>query len=108
MKELQVTYTLTDELYSELEKPCKDFNNYNHKNLTIEEFFQFIMCWGCVYDIKDKIEYWKKEYTDNDIKSKVVASGTDADCDRYAVQVQNGDGYYDDDGYYHSFNKDVD
>lgn len=30
--------------------------------------------------------------------------GTDADFDNYAVQVQNGEGYYDDSGNYHSYN----
>lgn len=31
---------------------------------------------------------------------------TDADTDRYAVHVQNGDGYYDEHGNYKSFLKD--
>ena len=31
--------------------------------------------------------------------------GTDADFDRYAVEVQNGDGYYNEDGWYVSFSK---
>lgn len=31
---------------------------------------------------------------------------SDADTDRYAVQVQNGDGYYDDDGKYRLYYKD--
>lgn len=31
---------------------------------------------------------------------------TDADTDRYAVEVQNGDGYYGSDGKYRSYNKD--
>lgn len=30
-------------------------------------------------------------------------TGTDADFDTYAVQVQNGEGYYDSDGWYHSY-----
>ena len=30
--------------------------------------------------------------------SCVAEPGTDADFDRYAVEVQNGDGYYDEDG----------
>lgn len=30
--------------------------------------------------------------------SCVAEPGTDADFDRYAVEVQNGDGYYDKDG----------
>ena len=30
-------------------------------------------------------------------------TGTDADFDTYAVQVQNGDGYYDEAGRYHSY-----
>lgn len=29
--------------------------------------------------------------------------GTDADFDTYAVQVQNGEGYYDESGNYHSY-----
>lgn len=32
---------------------------------------------------------------------------TNADIDKYAVEVQNGDGYYDDDGYYHSYGRDT-
>lgn len=32
-------------------------------------------------------------------------TGTDADFDRYAVQVQNGEGYYDDSGTYRSYGK---
>lgn len=28
---------------------------------------------------------------------------SDADTDKYAVEVQNGDGYYDDNGKYRSF-----
>lgn len=32
--------------------------------------------------------------------------GSDADFDRYAVQVQNGEGYYDDNGNYVSYGKD--
>lgn len=31
---------------------------------------------------------------------------TDADCDSHAVEVQNGDGYYDEDGKYRSYGKD--
>lgn len=31
--------------------------------------------------------------------------GTDADSDKYAVEVQNGDGYYDEFGRYVSFLK---
>ena len=31
--------------------------------------------------------------------------GTDADFDRYSVEVQNGDGYYNEDGWYVSFSK---
>lgn len=30
---------------------------------------------------------------------------TDADTDRYAIEVQNGDGYYDDAGKYRSYGK---
>lgn len=30
-------------------------------------------------------------------------TGTDADFDTYAVQVQNGEGYYDEAGRYHSY-----
>lgn len=30
-------------------------------------------------------------------------NGTDADFDTYAVEVQNGDGYYDDAGSFHYF-----
>lgn len=30
---------------------------------------------------------------------------TDADTDKYAVEVQNGEGYYDNDGKYRSFGK---
>lgn len=30
-------------------------------------------------------------------------TGTDADFDRYAVQVQNGDGYYDEAGTFHYY-----
>ncbi len=59
MKKLQITYTLTDELYSELEECCKDFNNYKHKNFTVEEFFEFIMSGGSINHIKEKIEFWK-------------------------------------------------
>lgn len=31
---------------------------------------------------------------------------TDADTDRYAVEVQNGDGYYDSNGRYRSYGHD--
>lgn len=34
--------------------------------------------------------------------------GTDADFDTYAVQVQNGEGYYDESGNYHSYHIDED
>lgn len=34
--------------------------------------------------------------------------GTDADFDTYAVQVQNGEGYYDESGTYHSYHIDED
>lgn len=37
--------------------------------------------------------------------SCVQEPGTDADFDRYAVDVQNGDGYYDNDGKYRSYGK---
>ncbi len=30
---------------------------------------------------------------------------TDADTDKYSVKVQNGEGYYDDNGKYRSFEK---
>lgn len=30
---------------------------------------------------------------------------TDADTDRYAVEVQNGEGYYDSDGHYRSYGR---
>ena len=30
-----------------------------------------------------------------------METGTDADFDRYAVEVQNGDGYYDSNGHFH-------
>ena len=36
----------------------------------------------------------------------LVEFGSDADFDRYAVQVQNGEGYYDDNGNYASYGKD--
>ena len=32
-------------------------------------------------------------------------NGTDADFDRYAVQVQNGEGYYDECGKFHYYVK---
>ena len=32
-------------------------------------------------------------------------NGTDADFDRYAVQVQNGEGYYDECGKFHYYAK---
>lgn len=32
--------------------------------------------------------------------------GSDADFDKYSTQVQNGEGYYDDNGNYVSFGKD--
>lgn len=35
-------------------------------------------------------------------------TGTDADFDSYAVQVQNGEGYYDASGTYRSYRKDED
>ena len=35
-----------------------------------------------------------------------IALSTDAQLDRYAVEVQNGDGYYDTDGAYHAFRVD--
>lgn len=35
-------------------------------------------------------------------------TGTDADFDTYAVQVQNGEGYYDAAGTYHSYYKNLD
>lgn len=31
---------------------------------------------------------------------------TDADTDRYSVEVQNGEGYYDENGFYHSYGHD--
>lgn len=34
-------------------------------------------------------------------------TGTDADFDRYAVQVQNGEGYYDASGTYRSYGSDL-
>lgn len=34
--------------------------------------------------------------------------GTDEDFNRYAVQVQNGEGYYGADGSYHSYHLDED
>ncbi len=37
--------------------------------------------------------------------SCVAEPGTDADFDRYAVEVQNGDGYYDSFGRYRSYGK---
>lgn len=38
----------------------------------------------------------------------VCDTGTDADFDRYAVQVQNGEGYYDASGTYQSYYKNLD
>lgn len=37
--------------------------------------------------------------------SCVAEPGTDRDFDNYAVEVQNGDGYYDDYGNYQSYYK---
>ena len=37
--------------------------------------------------------------------SCVQEPGTDADFDKYAVEVQNGDGYYDSEGRYRSYGK---
>ena len=46
-------------------------------------------------------------YFDDDGKLVVCEEyGTDADFDRYSVQVQNGDGYYDSTGKYRSYNMD--
>lgn len=36
----------------------------------------------------------------------IVGYGSDADYDTYAVQVQNGDGYYDENGRFHYYNCD--
>ncbi|MBP3806864.1 MAG: hypothetical protein ILA13_00450 [Eubacterium sp.] len=38
--------------------------------------------------------------------SIVYENLSDADSDRYAVEVQNGEGYYDEDGKFRRFNKD--
>lgn len=38
----------------------------------------------------------------------VVEFGTDADFDTHSVAVQNGYGYYDENGKYRSFGKDID
>lgn len=38
----------------------------------------------------------------------ICDTGTDADFDTYAVQVQNGDGYYDAAGNYQSYYKNID
>ena len=37
--------------------------------------------------------------------SCVQEPGTDADFDRYAVEVQNNEGYYDSEGKYRSYGK---
>ena len=49
-----------------------------------------------------EIEVTKEGYVFID-GSCVAEPGTDADFDRYAVEVQNGDGYYDADGRYRRY-----
>ena len=54
--------------------------------------------------IKKMNEEWKNadivEYDDN---GNIVGWGSHADYDYYAVEVQNGRGYYDNDGHYHRY-----
>ena len=45
-------------------------------------------------------------YDDNGHLVVCEEFGSDADFDRYAVQVMNGDGYYDSDGHYVSYSLD--
>lgn len=40
-------------------------------------------------------------YDENGDAEVIGEAGSDADFDNYAVQVQNGDGYYDEDGKFH-------
>lgn len=58
----------------------------------------------------------KKWYEDDSVGGFIHEDGTfevcfvntltHADIDAYAVEVQNGEGYYDEDGWYHSYGKD--
>lgn len=40
---------------------------------------------------------------DYDDEGRIIEYGTDRDYDTHAVDVQNGYGYYDDDGWYHGY-----
>lgn len=45
------------------------------------------------------------EYREFDINDCIVGWGSHADYDLFAREILNGDGYYDDDGHYRSFNQ---
>lgn len=45
------------------------------------------------------MSYW----VELDKDDNVVSSGTDADYDVYALEVMNGEGYYDEDGHFHRY-----
>lgn len=62
---------------------------------------------------KENPEYSGVDYpepcrTCKDLYNCYGEPGTDADFDRYAVQVQNGEGYYDNSGNYVSYHIDDD
>lgn len=45
----------------------------------------------------------KADIIEYDDEYGIVGWGTHADYDYYAVEVQNGNGYYDDDGHFHRY-----
>ena len=56
----------------------------------------------------NKLEKNNKELENADIveydnNGNIVGYGSHADYDYYATEVQNGQGYYDDDGHYHRY-----
>lgn len=57
---------------------------------------------GFFCDIRPSLDNKKCDYCGQ------CDTGTDADFDRYAVQVQNGDGYYDAAGTYQSYYENLD
>lgn len=43
------------------------------------------------------------DWLELDNNSNVIGRGTDADYQDHALQVMNGEGYYDEEGHYHSY-----
>ena len=60
MKNLNVSYTLTDDLLSSLEAVHKKYTEKYNKDDTIEECFQFMMESGCNHIIEEKIKFWNE------------------------------------------------